>query len=31
MLLTWVVMEAEDSADLIGRPIAAGHGALPCV
>jgi hypothetical protein len=30
-LLTWVVMDAEDSAEVIGRPIASGRGALPCV
>jgi hypothetical protein len=30
-LLTWVVMEAQDSAEVIARPIAAGRGALPCV
>jgi hypothetical protein len=30
-LLTWVVMEAQDSAEVIARPIAGGRGALPCV
>ena len=30
-LLTWVVMEAEDSADIIARPTALGIGAQPYV
>jgi hypothetical protein len=30
-LLTCVVMETDDSADMIARPVAAGGGALPCV
>jgi len=30
-LPTWVVMEAEDSANVIARPTASGRGALPCV
>ena len=30
-LLTWVVMEADDRADMIARPITSGGGALPCV
>jgi hypothetical protein len=29
-LLTWVVMEAEDSAEVLARPVASGRGALPC-
>jgi hypothetical protein len=29
--LTWLVMEAQDSAEVIARPIASGRGALPYV
>jgi hypothetical protein len=29
-LLTWVVMEAEDSTEVIAQPVASGRGALPC-
>jgi hypothetical protein len=30
-VLTWLVMEADDSADMIARPITSGGGAPPCV
>lgn len=30
-LLTWVVMEAEDSAEVIARPCGTGRGVLPYI
>ena len=30
-LLTWVVMEAENSTEVMARPVTTGRGALPCV